>query len=84
MRTLKFSTRFKAFLICQLEYLIAPIFLAAYFLTDVFPLVIVAVVFLEQRACQLYFDWRDRAIFAGKILDAIEEAEKATKEGEDD
>ena len=76
MRTLKFSTRFKAFLICQLEYFIAPIFLTAYFLTGIFPFIIVAVVFLEQRALQLYIDWRDRAIFAGKILDAIEEAEK--------
>lgn len=76
MRTLKFSTRVKAFLVCQLEYLIAPIFLAAYFLTGIFPFIIVAAVFLEQRAFQLYFDWRDRAIFAGKILDAIEEAEK--------
>lgn len=76
MRTLKFNTRLKAFLLCQLEYLIAPIFLTAYFLTGIFPFVVVALVFLEQRALQLYFDWRDRAIFAGKILDAIEEAEK--------
>lgn len=76
MRTLKFSTRLKAFLLCQLEYLAGPIFLAAYFLTDIFPLVLIAAIFLEQRALQLYFEWRDRAIFAGKILDAIEEAEK--------
>lgn len=76
MRILKFSTRLRAFLACQIEYLTGPIFLTAYFLTDVLPLFIVAVVFLEQRALQLYFDWRARAIFAGKILDVIDEVEK--------
>lgn len=76
MRTLKFSIRFRAFLVCQLEYLIAPIFLAAYFLTGIVPFIVVAALLAEHRALQLYFDWRNRAIFAEKILDAIEEAEK--------
>lgn len=76
MRTLKFSIRFRAFLACQLEYLAGPILLAAYFLTGIFPFIVVAALFLEHRALQLYFDWRDRAIFAEKILEAIKEVEK--------
>lgn len=76
MRTLKFNTRLKAFLICQLEYLIAPIFLTAYFLTGIFPFILVAAVFLEQRAFQLYFYWRTQAVLAGQIMDALKEAEK--------
>lgn len=76
MRILKFNTKLKAFLMCQLEYLIAPIFLTTYFLTGIFPFVVVAVVFLEQRACQLYFDWRTQAVLAGQIMDALKEAEK--------
>lgn len=76
MRTLKFSIRFRAFLVCQLEYLAGPILLAAYFLTGIVPFIVVAALFAEHRALQLYFDWRNRAIFAEKILEAIREAEK--------
>ena len=76
MRTLKFSIRFRVFLVCQLEYLAGPILLAAYFLTGIVPFIVVAGLFAEHRALQLYLDWRNRAIFAEKILEAIEEAEK--------
>lgn len=76
MRTLKFSIRFRAFLVCQLEYLAGPILLAAYFLTGIVLFIVVAALFAEHRALQLYSDWRNRAIFAEKILEAIGEVEK--------
>lgn len=76
MRTLKFSIRFRAFLVCQLEYLAGPILLAAYFLTGIVPFIVVAALLTEYLALQLYLDWRNRAIFAEKILEAIKEAEK--------
>lgn len=76
MRTLKFSIRFRAFLVCQLEYLAGPILLAAYFLTGIVPFIVVTVLFSEYMALQLYSDWRNRAIFAEKILEAIREVEK--------
>ena len=76
MRTLRFSIRFRVFLACQLEYLAGPILLAAYFLTGIVPFIVVAGLFAEHRALQIYLDWRNRAIFAEKILEAIEEAEK--------
>lgn len=76
MRTLKFSIRFRAFLVCQLEYLAGPILLAAYFLTGIVPFIAVTVLFSEYMALQLYSDWRNRAIFAEKILEAIRGAEK--------
>lgn len=76
MRTLKFSTRVRAFLACQLEYLAGPILLAAYFLTGIFSFIVVTVLFSEYMALQLYSDWRNRAIFSEKILEAIREAEK--------
>lgn len=76
MRTLKFSIRFRAFLACQLEYLAGPILLAAYFLTGIFSFIAVTVLFSEYMALQLYSDWRNRAIFAEKILEAIREVEK--------
>lgn len=76
MRTLKFSIRFRVFLACQLEYLAGPILLVAYFLTGIVPFIVVAALFAERRALQLYFDWRNRAIFAEKILEAIVDAWK--------
>lgn len=76
MSTLKFSTKVAAFLFCQMEYLLAPVLIVLWAVTDIFLFALLGFVFVEQRAIQMYHEWRVRANFVNALITAIDESEE--------